>query len=371
MKTFRVHFSFYSEECGKFDDSVFNVNAENVFEARRQAWLLCDTNDDMKFTSCVRQCGVTWDASPLDVQDYFNAQAADCKWRLKMIENIDLPNAKIERSEAKEGYAKNERSYYLGSLSVINEIARDFGQAHGLKPPSAYEELEYAWQFVSKFDQQGKHERADALAKIIERAEKWEALALRDLKELFDNGYACLCGDTVILSEYFSRDSVFPERADINEREYKYTLRWTNAQHIDKLPHFPLFDEKNVIAGSTEMPFEYKTLVLNADALKPEYRLAENMLWTPQLDNNGICPELDNDDPDAVFAAENLITGAVTEFRHSDFVGVLRPEYTDNIDFDALKSEYAETHSNVTQNDNNNEFDSGETPDDDYEREDE
>ena len=114
MNTYRVHFSFYSEENGQFDESFYTVDAENQFEARRMAWLLRDTDDDARFQSCVKQTGVTWDVSPLDLCDYFNAQAAYAKYRIRHTENVDAPNAAIRRDNDAANRAENDRVYFIG-----------------------------------------------------------------------------------------------------------------------------------------------------------------------------------------------------------------------------------------------------------------
>ena len=56
-------------------------------------------------------------------------------------------------------------------------------------------------------------------------------------------------------------------------------------------------------------------------------------------------------------------SGVVVALRRKDFLGVLRPEYADNIDFDALKREYTEQHAEVGENG----FDGFEADEDDWE----
>ena len=62
MKRYQVHFSFYSEENGEFDEAIYTVNAESIVEARRLAWLLRDKDDNAQLQSYVKQCGVDYDA---------------------------------------------------------------------------------------------------------------------------------------------------------------------------------------------------------------------------------------------------------------------------------------------------------------------
>ena len=370
MKTYNVHFSVYSEEYGEFQESFYRVDAENQFEARRAAWLLRDDDEDSKFQSCVKQCGVSLDASPLDLRDYFNAQAAYCKYRVKLIENVDMTNAKIRQDIDSAKRADDEYAYYLGCLEAVFFIARDIGKPFGMEPPNAYEEIEYAWQLTGKLDEMGHHDKAEALARVIDKAKKWDTGSIYTLRSLFLHDSIHLPGDYLNFAQFFGRDGVFPERADVNEREYQYIHRWTNARHIDKLSHLPKFGEKDVIQGSAgAMPFEYKTLALRQERLTPAYQKPENLLWTPLLDGDGNCPGL-NDSPACRFDAQNMITGAVVTLRRRDFFGVLRPEHSDNIDFDALKQEYAAQHAETDENeyDGADGFD-GDEDDEDWEDE--
>jgi hypothetical protein len=125
-----------------------------------------------------------------------------------------------------------------------------------------------------------------------------------------------------------------------------------------------MFGERDVIRGSAEsMPFEYKTLVLRLEKLTPAYRKSENLLWTPLLDGDGNCPGL-GDDPECRFVVQNMVTGVAAALRRKDFFGVLRPEYTNNIDFDTLKNEYTAQHTETDENDYD-EFDGFDNEEDD------
>ena len=358
MKTFRVHFSFYDEENGQFDESYYSVSAENVFEARRTAWLLRDTDDNTRFHSCVKQCGATWDASPLDMADYFNAQAAYDKYHLRKVENVDIPNAALKKDLDAAKRAESERSYFIGCIDSISFIAKDIGKPFGMEPPHIYEEIEYTWRLVSKLDEIGRHDAAEALAQKIDKAKKWDNGAIHDLRQLFIHDSIHHPGDYINFAQFFGRDGVFPERADVKEREYKYITRWTEARRdVNTLSRLPMFGERDVIKNSVEaMPYDYKVLVLRQDALTPDYRKPENILWTPRYDVDGVCLNLENNHPETRFNVENMITGVVVALCRKDFLGVLRPEYADKIDFEALKSEYVKQHAEV-EHDENNRFD--------------
>jgi hypothetical protein len=311
------------------------------------AWAIRDADDDIKFQSCVKQCGVEWDASPLNLVDYLQSQAAYEKCNIKRIENVNIVNAALRKDDTAATIANNEHSFFKGKLDSTHYFARDIGKPFGMEPPDIYEELHYAWELIGKFDEMGDHEKAAALSERIEAAKKWDSIAIMNIRGLFNYESIELPGDYIDLTQFFHRDGIYPERADVDDRIYNYLSRWKDARHIGTLARLPMFGEKDIIKGSESenMPFDYKILVLRQDELRDEYRKPENILWTPRYDAyNGECLNLANRHPNTVFNVENMITGHVVGLQFKDFWGVLRPEYAKNIDFDALKKEYAVLH---------------------------
>jgi len=341
MKTYNVHFTFYAEEYGQFDSSLYKVEAETPFEARRLAWLLFDKDDEMKFTSCVKQSGVTWEASPLDVQDYFNAHIAICKQVRMEYEAVALPNAEMKSNPQKLKDARFGRAYELGAIDTIAVIARDIGKKLGLQPPTVYEEMEYAARLADLLSAKREYDKAAALHERIEQARQWDASAMHSLKELLTSNSIFLLGKNESFREHFHRNGIIPHEADIADGSFRYTHRWQNTSFVSDLSRLRMFDSRDVIKDSTEsMPFDYKTLVLRKDKLAPEYQTTIHMLWTPCHNEHGVCEGLGMN-PDAAFLARNMITGAVAEMRREDFCGVLRPEFAENIDFEALQKQCA------------------------------
>ena len=147
------------------------------------------------------------------------------------------------------------------------------------------------------------------------------------------------------MDKYFAKDSIFPEIADIADHSYKYISRWRNARHIEKLSQLPMFGEKDVINGSeswkSKMSYEYRVLVINPNALPDEMRVPQNMLWTPLVEG------------DSVKYARNLITDGTMDLARDDFIGILRPEFENNIDFAALNYEYTLSHDKPPSNEGN------------------
>ena len=104
-----------------------------------------------------------------------------------------------------------------------------------------------------------------------------------------------------------------------------------------------MFGEKDFITGSeswkSQMSYEYRVLVADANALPKEMRTPENMLWMPVTEG------------DMVRYAKNLITDKFMNLSRSGFVGILRPEFENNIDFAALNYEYGLSHDKPRAND--------------------
>ena len=281
MKEYNVHFSHYSEQYGNFNDTTVKVDAANQFEARSKAWEALEKNEDRKFMSCIKLCGITWEASPLDMQDYFNAATAKDKYKINYIENIDKPNAKIDMNSKKEENCERDRYSHFGSLNTISDIAKDFGKTHGLIPPAIYEELHYAREFVNLIDKtENDLEKSWALMQRIKEAEKWDNGAMFCIKELFKSGYGMADGHEFDFSKQFDKNGIYQMYADKSDSEYKYIHRWVYAKTYITLTDLPFFGEKDVIANSKNMDYDWQTLVLKKESLPPEKQIPENALWT-------------------------------------------------------------------------------------------
>jgi hypothetical protein len=151
-----------------------------------------------------------------------------------------------------------------------------------MDPPDVAEEITYAWLLVGKLDEAGKHDKAQALADIIERAHDWDGGSRNCLKELFTKGYITIAGDTERFTEHFGRDGVFPERADTDDSPLPYKWRWHKAPYVKRLSELPKFGAGHVIDGSADMlHYNGHTLVLREETLEPEERKPENLLWQP------------------------------------------------------------------------------------------
>lgn len=356
MREFNVYFSFYSEEWGNFDDTRYLVTAENPFEAREKAWDLCDRDSDTPLRSNIKQFAVTWEPNLLDTGDYFYSHAAGIKQCLGRLMNVEIPNDRIAGGE-KNHQLEAERCSDLSSLWTLDAVAKDLYKDKGMIPPSIHEELYYAEKLC---EQLGWDEKAYALWKRIEKAKKWDNGAIYSIRDLFRDGYTELCGEAELFNEHFGRNGVYPIHNKIDERDYSYISRWQNKRMVDSLMKLPFYNETDVIRNSASMDYAFRTLLLKNSG----YQIPENQLW--QLIDSS---ESGRDPPDGMLFAENLITGRCVFYHKSDFVGVLRPDIVATLDFDALKKEYAVTHSEYAANDRNNVqyFDSNIEDEDDIE----
>jgi len=334
MKEYRAYFSYYSEQYGYFDDTAIKVEADNPFDARSKAWDQVESCEDLKFASCIRLCGITWESSPLNMQDYLNAEAAEEKYRLKRIENVEYPNAQIEKSKEKIEYCKQERSEHYGSLWTIQRIAADFGRPYGMIPPMLYEELHYAREFLNLL--YDNWEEYSAFLKKIERAEKWDSAAMLDIRDSFRHGFFSAEGHDYDFSKQLDKGGLYPVYANRTDRESKYIYRWENAREYSSMTYLPFFGETDIIANSHTMQYDWQTLVLNKELLQLEYQTPINSLW---IANQGSAANFDTDG-DRPLVAENPLTGEVVEWKRTDFLGVLRPEKIVKINFEAIKAEY-------------------------------
>jgi hypothetical protein len=222
----------------------------------------------------------------------------------------------------------------------------------GIVPPTVYEEIEYAWQLAGKYDTIGRHDEAKKLVHHIEMAKEWDIGAIFTLRELFEKVEMNMIYAGMDVVQCCGKNGIYPVIANVMEHAHAYTCRWTTARHIENLARLPMFGEKNVIRGSESMPFEGKVLVLRPDALTEECRKPENILWTLRFNENITDYTPEETSPGTCFKAENMITGDVVTLRRMDFLGVLRLEYVDKIDFDALKQEYTTLHAKTDEAEN-------------------
>jgi len=338
LKEYNAHFSCYSELYGDFNEIIIKVDAENQFEARRKAWELSDKNSDLEFSSCIKLCGITWKASSLDMQDYFNAQAEYDKCEIKCIENIKKPNAKIEQNNDKLEECERERYSSFSSLFTVTRIAEDFGKPLGMLPPEIYEELRCAREFCYQFSWED-YNKSSVLLKIIEQAENWDRNAIHSIQQLFRYGSGLFNGQEFDFSAQFAKDGIYPVYADRSDYESKYIRRWITAREYNSIDKLPFFGENDVIIGSQSMQYEWQTLVLNKEALQPEAQTPFNLLWIIQQ----------NDSAGYDMLAENRITGEKAKWNHDDFIGILRPEIDAKINYESIKTGYKELKTTLSE----------------------
>jgi len=334
MRDYYVHFSYYSEEWGNFDDISYPVTAETSFEAREKAWLICDQDSDTLFRKNIRQFAVTWKPNLLDAGDYFYSHAADIKQALGRLMNVAIPNDRIANNE-RQHQLDTERCSHLSALYTLDDVAKDLYADKGILPPSVHEELHYAEKLYEHLDY---GEKAEALWERIDRARKWDRGAVYSIRDLFKDGYTTLCGEAVFFNELFGRNGIYPVHNNLDEHDYMYISRWNNRMKIDSLKRLPLLKETDIIPNSAgNMSYDYQTLLLDRSNFADDrFQAPENMLWEPtDPTENGEVTK------DGIFTVRNIITDEHISTQRNFFFGVLRPDIAATFDFDSLKNEYA------------------------------
>lgn len=334
MRDFRVHYSFYSEEWGSFDDVSYPVSAESPFEAREKAWALCDEDKETVFRSNIRQYAVTWTPNPLDSGDYFYSHAADIKQTWGNLEYVTIPNDRINGSNRQE-QINGEKYACFSAMQTLNTVAKDLYGDRGILPPSVYEELHYAEKLCEHL---GWGEKADALWDRMDRAKKWDWGAIYSLRDLFRDGYTILCGETELFKKHFGRSGIYPFHNNPEDNNYAYIRRWQNQHKVERLARLPLLDEKSVITDSKgNMDYICQYLVLDGSLLNGGYRKPEHMIWQVTATE-----EYDKSLGDGMLLAENPITGQCMTIHRDSFIGVLRPDILATLDLEPLNKEYAD-----------------------------
>lgn len=265
MREYNVHFSYYSKDYGLFCDKKYSMEAESQFEARRHAWKYTESDNELKNVVNLKQIGVTWQSTPLDIQDYFNSEAAEIKLEINRIKNVTIPQIELDNESdlLKDKY--NYLYQYFGMLYELDEIANGLYRGIGIVPPSIYEEIQYAKLISEELYNSGKYDEADSLNNIANDAINWKKSKKHTLKQLFENGYYYHYGEKH-LEQFFHKDSIFPERYSIKEEYIR------KPKKIEKLYQLPIFTEKDIHSGSKEMFYQGEVLVLNSEKLKKEIR---------------------------------------------------------------------------------------------------
>ena len=335
MGDYQVHFSFYQEVWGEFQDTVYSVMAESPFEAREKAWTLCDEDEENPFRSNIKQFAVTWKPNLLDIGDYFYSYAADIKQTLGELMNIKILNDEMT-GRGRRNELMSERRSELASLYTLNSIAKGLFESRGILPPSIYEELHYAEKLYEGLCESDP-DKAEALYGAIKRAKDWDYGTIYAIRDLFQNGYISLQGKTEMFHEQFGRNGIYPVYDKPEEMDSIYVYRWTGRRSIDYIRQLPFFTEKDCIKDSVDIIREgWHYSVLNHEVLNEECKTPENMVWQVIVP-----PEGDGNIDSGLLYAENPITGQKISCPDEYFVGVLRPDLSAGIAFEKLKEEYA------------------------------
>ncbi|WP_294857075.1 hypothetical protein [uncultured Oscillibacter sp.] len=217
--TYAGTFSYFAPECGKYCDMTVKVEANDRYEAREMLWLELEKHPERYFfdqpAKDIRLCGVTWQGSRLDMQDYFDAMAESCKTEINRLNNVDIPNERRRTPPNEEQMTEKKTglSSEWDQLHLVDCIARDLYQAHGIVPPSIHTELYYAQKMADDLYRQKEYDLASELDNRMWNAAKWGD-EKRLIQDLFRERYMYFKGDYHGMEKHFSRDGCFPIRTE-------------------------------------------------------------------------------------------------------------------------------------------------------------
>ncbi|WP_312611729.1 hypothetical protein [Oscillibacter sp.] len=217
--TYAGIFSYFSPEYGEYCDLAVKVEADDRYEAREKLWLELEKRPEQYFSDQpakdIRLCGVNWQGSRIDMQDYFDAMAESCKTEINRMNNVDIPNerGRTPPNEEQMGYKKAGLSGEWSQLHLVDCIARDLYQAHGIIPPSIHTELYYAQKMADDLYRQKEYDLAGELDQRMWNASKWGD-EKRLIQDLFREQYIYFKGDYHGMEKHFSRDGCFPVHTD-------------------------------------------------------------------------------------------------------------------------------------------------------------
>lgn len=214
-RTYTGIFSHFSPAEKAYCDIAVKVDAEDRFKAREKLWRELEENHADHLSggaSDIQLCGIVWDGSRLDMQDYFDAQADQSKAEFVRIRSVELSNHLSEspRDEARVEEARRECSGELICLRQIDAIAKDLYQSQGIVPPSIHTELHYAQLMADDLFRRGDYDLADSLSQHIWDAEHWNADSMGVIARLFHDRRIFHDGSYIYMSAYFARDGCCP-----------------------------------------------------------------------------------------------------------------------------------------------------------------
>lgn len=216
-KKYTAMFSFFAAEENTYYDCGVQFDAADRYAAREKAWELFEKNHSSYICSegaiqNVKLCGLRWEGSPLDIQDYFDAQSDSCQCEINRIRNVDLANCRINPAEHKRRYEEFQRNLYSESACrhLLDNMAKELYAQHGMIPPSIHTELHYAQEMANSLYHSQQYDLADKLSQALCDAEHWQSNATCTISELFREHHLYYDQRYHDMNEHFARDGCYP-----------------------------------------------------------------------------------------------------------------------------------------------------------------
>lgn len=219
-KTYAAVFSYYLPEDSASCDLNIKIEADDRYEARVKAWQELEDHPDRYFydqpAKMIRLCGINWEGNRLDMQDYFDSIAESCKTEMNRIKNVEIANEWKRKPPDAEQMDSKRRQLYIEAdqLHLIDCIAKDLYQSHGIIPPSIHTELFYARRMADDLRYRKEYDLADKLEQRTWDAARWSSSDKAALQDLFRERYFYYSGTHYAMDRYFERGGCFPVHTD-------------------------------------------------------------------------------------------------------------------------------------------------------------
>lgn len=182
------------------------VTAESPLEAIEKGWERIARIPNTSNIKSIEYAGMSWSASPLDLQDYLNQQHSQSKLNETLEHKVKLLNASSGGDERLVNEHERGRWFHIGCTSAIETIADDLKQVTKLYPPELMLELQWGKDIYKKMISQDRLEEAEGLRILMDKAREGGAQEMKDLKRFFDHGSLTLeIGETLELQDEIPR----------------------------------------------------------------------------------------------------------------------------------------------------------------------
>jgi len=176
------------------------VSAENPMNAIEKGWERIASIRNTANIESVELAGMTWQSSPLDLQDYLNQQYSQSKMNETLELKMRGPNAYDANDQRLTEESERRRWFYMGCTSTLDTLSQDMKQVMKLEPPELMLELQWGRDAYKAVLAEEHLEEAAGLRDILEKARDGDTENGKILQHLFQTGaYAMQNGETLQL----------------------------------------------------------------------------------------------------------------------------------------------------------------------------